>query len=576
MSGYFHAVAVDYDGTLADDQGVGEDVRAALAEARAEGRRLVLVTGRIVDELHQVFPEVEEVFDLVVAENGAVLHGSGVSRALVPPVLLGLDRALVESGIPFRRGQVLLACSASHELAVFEALRRLGSDCQLVRNRSELMVLPAGVTKGSGLAVALEELGISHHSTLGVGDAENDLALLEECEIGAAVSNAVDSLKERADVVLSQPGGQGVAGLLRGPLLHGGVRIEPKRRRIELGRSRDGQAVELPASLVNLLVSGGSGAGKSYAAGLVAERLIERDYSVCIFDPEGDHAPLGRLRGVASVGGRAPLPAPEEIAGLLRHRLHSLVVDLSLMPTRERQPYLARALAALRRHRAETGMPHWIFIDEAQAALPSGSAACDAFDPEAGGFCLVTFRPQEVCGAASESFDFLLTVAGEKGLEEEALAALTALASLGAAGEAKLRGMRLELGEAVLTRIGPEPELRVFDLGSRWVRHVRHWHKYARAQLPVQLRFYMRGPQGATGAVAANLAALHRELVLCGPEVIEHHVRGGDLSRWIRDVMRDDELADSLQEIERLAGDGAAPEELRGRLLRVIEARYLD
>jgi hydroxymethylpyrimidine pyrophosphatase-like HAD family hydrolase len=576
MSSYFHAVALDYDGTLADDEVVGEDVRAALRDARGEGRRLVLVTGRIIDELSRVFPEADELFDLVVAENGAVLHGSGVSRALVPPVLLALDRALVEAGIPFRRGQVLLACHASYELAVFEALRRLGSDCQLVRNRSELMVLPAGVTKGSGLATALEELGISQHSTLGVGDAENDLALLEECEIGVAVSNAVDSLKERADVVLARPGGQGVASLLRGPLLHGGMRVEPKRRRVQLGRARDGGGVELPASQVNVLVTGGSGAGKSYAAGLVAERLIERDYSVCIFDPEGDHAPLGRLRGVASVGGRAPLPVPEELAGLLRTRLHSLVVDLSLMPTQERQPYLVRALAALRHQRAETGLPHWIFIDEAHAALPGGSAACDAFDPESGGFCLVTFRPQEVCDRAQESFDFLLAVAGEKGLDEEALAALTGLASLGADAVAELRGMQLELGEAALARVGASPELRVFDLGPRWVRHVRHWHKYARAKLPVHLRFYMRGPQGATGAAAANLAELHRELVLCAPEVIDQHARGGDFSRWIRDVMRDDDLADALHDVERRSGAGAAPEELRTRLLRIIEARYLD
>lgn len=572
----FHAIAVDFDGTLTSDARPTPDVLAALREARDEGRRLVLATGRVIDELAQVLPGFEQLFHVVVAENGAVLHHAGVSRALAPPVPVELDEILVEQGVTFHRGQVLLGCAARHELTVFEALRELGSDCQLVRNRASLMVLPAGVTKGSGVVVALDELGISPHSTLAIGDAENDLALLEACEIGVAVSNAVDSLKERADVVLSRPAGEGVAGLLRSPLLRGGVRIEPKRRRIELGRTRTGRPVELPASQINLLIAGGSGAGKSYAAGLVAERLIERDYSVCVFDPEGDHAPLGRLRGVASVGGRAALPAPEEIPHLLRDRLHSLIVDLSLTPAAERQPYLTRALAALREQRRETGTPHWIFIDEAQTALYGGSASCEAFDPEAGGFCLVSFRPADMCAGACASFDFLLTVAGEKGVEEEALAALGEVAGIDAAGLGELRRAPLTLGEAVLVRIGPRPELEVVDLGPRWVRHVRHWHKYARSQLPVHQRFYVRSPRGATGSVAGNLAELHRELVLCGPDVIEHHTRGRDFSRWVRDVMRDEELAAAMSDVEALAGGSLSTEDIRARLLRAIEERYLD
>ena len=71
--GYFRAVALDYDGTLAD----GVVALAALAEARAQGGRVILVTGRIMSELRDVFPEVDEHVDAVVAENGALLvtHG---------------------------------------------------------------------------------------------------------------------------------------------------------------------------------------------------------------------------------------------------------------------------------------------------------------------------------------------------------------------------------------------------------------------------------------------------------------------------------------------------------------------
>ncbi len=71
--GYFRAVALDSDGTLAD----GVVALAALAEARAQGGRVILVTGRIMSELRDVLPEVDEQVDAVVAENGALLvtHG---------------------------------------------------------------------------------------------------------------------------------------------------------------------------------------------------------------------------------------------------------------------------------------------------------------------------------------------------------------------------------------------------------------------------------------------------------------------------------------------------------------------
>ena len=203
MSEFFRAVAIDYDGTLTEGDRPDEGLLAALAEVRASGRKLVLITGRILAELRRIFPDFEERFDVVVAENGAVLHRDGVSRALGAPVPFELDQPLVERGVPFRRGQVLLDCDAVHEVTVFQELHRIGSDCQLVRNRSALMVLPAGISKGSGLFEALGELGVSHHSAIGIGDAENDLSLLEQCELGVAVENAVASLKQRAAVAHS-------------------------------------------------------------------------------------------------------------------------------------------------------------------------------------------------------------------------------------------------------------------------------------------------------------------------------------------------------------------------------------
>ncbi len=193
---YFHAVAVDYDGTLATSGRPSADVLDAIAQTRADGRRVVLVTGRILAELRSAFPEVDEHFDAIVAENGAVVAASGRDRLLAAPVPAAL--------------------------AALAAVRELGLECQLISNRSALMVLPSGVSKGSGLAAALADLGISPHNTAAVGDAENDHSLLAAAELGIAVGNAVASLKTDADIVLDRPDGEAVASFLRGPVLAGG------------------------------------------------------------------------------------------------------------------------------------------------------------------------------------------------------------------------------------------------------------------------------------------------------------------------------------------------------------------
>ena len=57
-----------FDGTLADGP-VAPDTLTALAEARARGIRVILVTGRIMNELRAVFAHVEDHVDAVVAET---------------------------------------------------------------------------------------------------------------------------------------------------------------------------------------------------------------------------------------------------------------------------------------------------------------------------------------------------------------------------------------------------------------------------------------------------------------------------------------------------------------------------
>src|SRR5207248_2175882 len=145
--GYFRAVAFDYDGTLTEDGGVAPAVFAAIDRARESGLNVVIVTGRILVELREACPTLADHCDLIVAENGAVIAGRMGKRLLAPRVDARLAAAVRVRGVACRRGDVLLACAAGDELIVLEEVRHLGLDCRLVRNRDELLVLPAGVTK---------------------------------------------------------------------------------------------------------------------------------------------------------------------------------------------------------------------------------------------------------------------------------------------------------------------------------------------------------------------------------------------------------------------------------------------
>ena len=211
----YAALATDYDGTLADAGTVNAATLAALERAKRSGLRLVLVTGRELTDLFTVFPR-HTVFDRIVAENGAVLcePATGRVRTLAEPPPPALVDALTRQNVPFTTGRAILATVEPHGQAVLSAIHALGLDWHVVFNKGAVMVLPARVTKATGLASALEELNVAAELTVGVGDAENDHAFLSACGVAVAVANATPALKAEADVVTAGSHGAGVQELI--------------------------------------------------------------------------------------------------------------------------------------------------------------------------------------------------------------------------------------------------------------------------------------------------------------------------------------------------------------------------
>jgi HAD superfamily hydrolase (TIGR01484 family) len=212
----YHVLACDYDGTLARDGHVDKTTVSALERLLQSGRKLILVTGRELDELLDLFPEIT-LFARVVAENGGLLYrpaGNEETLLCTPPPQDFLQ-ALHERGVaPVSTGRAIVATWRPQETEVLRAIQDLGLELQVIFNKDAVMVLPSGVNKATGLTAALTELGISPHQAVGVGDAENDHSFLNLCACAAAVANALPALKETADVVLAADHGAGVAELI--------------------------------------------------------------------------------------------------------------------------------------------------------------------------------------------------------------------------------------------------------------------------------------------------------------------------------------------------------------------------
>ncbi len=210
------ALASDYDGTLATDGRVNQETVAALERLRGSGRKLILVTGRELDDLLRTFEQIY-LFDRVVAENGALLYNPATHEEKLlgskPPEQFVTQ--LRDRGVdPLSVGRAIIATWHPHETKVIEVIRELGLELQVIFNKGAVMVLPAGVNKASGLKAALTELGLAPHNTVGIGDAENDRAFLSLCECGVAVANALDMLKQGADVVTKGARGAGVVEII--------------------------------------------------------------------------------------------------------------------------------------------------------------------------------------------------------------------------------------------------------------------------------------------------------------------------------------------------------------------------
>lgn len=402
----FQALACDYDGTLATHGHVGEDIVAALKTLRRSGRKLLMVTGRRLEELLTVFNHAA-LFDWIVAENGALLYRPATKEEVVlaEPPLPEFIQLLKSRGVtPIEVGRVIVATWTPHETTVLEVIRDLGLGMQIILNKGAVMVLPADVSKATGLRHALDKMGISPHNVASVGDAENDHALLAIAECGVAVANALEAVKLRADVVTVSDHGAGVAELIAQLVQDDLASWAPRlnRHAVTLGTAKDGQPFRLASVGATRRIVARSADSLARWVNTFLTALSAAGYQWTLVTDATREA-LAERRALPE--GETPAASNEEAFASLIDPQRNAVIHCTSQNDSERIDYLQSLIPQLTELWSNTGRPHWVVWMDAASLLRGAEVDFAALTPKHGVMLAqVADRPEPIAAPDAPPF----------------------------------------------------------------------------------------------------------------------------------------------------------------------------
>ncbi|RLL67904.1 HAD family hydrolase [Streptomyces sp. Z26] len=257
----YRLIATDLDGTLLrSDDSISRRTRDALDAACARGAAHIVVTGRAVPWTKRILADLGHT-GLAVCGQGAQVYHAGEQRLLTSvtldrqlaglalarieaetgPLALaasrdGLDGAVVVGpGFPQGDGPLEVLVTDDPAELWAEPLNKVYlwhpelSDDELARTAREsagdlvgvvmagpgvVELLPLGLSKARGLAVAARSLGVHASETLAFGDMPNDIPMFAWAAHGVAMANAHTELRSVADEVTESNDADGIAVVL--------------------------------------------------------------------------------------------------------------------------------------------------------------------------------------------------------------------------------------------------------------------------------------------------------------------------------------------------------------------------
>ena len=253
----YRLIALDIDGTLLNSKKqVAPDTLEAVRRAAAAGITVVFCTGRAVSELEEFYGLLPEIRYAVFASGSGLydiqkreafsLRGIPRTQAeeimalagtkdLMPQIVLA-DRDVIQSShmdaldhyhMGIYRPLYQRAMTLTPDIFAFfracrdeilkinmyhaDRLERIRTRAQLEHLQMEkvysevssLECSALGVNKGTGLLRLCDALGIERAASAAVGDAENDIPMLQMAGLGVAMGNGTDAVKNAADRVVA-------------------------------------------------------------------------------------------------------------------------------------------------------------------------------------------------------------------------------------------------------------------------------------------------------------------------------------------------------------------------------------
>lgn len=258
----YKLVAIDMDGTLLkDDKTISERTKNAIQSARAMGVTVVLATGRPIEGVSRYLEELNmySEHDYVLTYNGALIQRTESKESIAKIALEGSDLHYLkklsdelevnihafseEKGLVTPKNSKYTEVEADinnieiHEInidtvsnneviikammidepeilgpAIEKLPKEVFEKYTVVRSTPYFLeFLNKEVNKGVGVEMLAKHLGLKKEEVMTLGDAGNDLHMIEYAGLGIAMGNAFDEVKEAANYITDTNENDGVA-----------------------------------------------------------------------------------------------------------------------------------------------------------------------------------------------------------------------------------------------------------------------------------------------------------------------------------------------------------------------------
>ncbi|ATD54507.1 sugar-phosphatase [Clostridium chauvoei] len=261
----YKLIALDMDGTLLrEDKSISERTKLAIQKAREKGVTVVLATGRPIEGVSR-YLEILDMYrdnDYVLSYNGALVQKTKSKEVVSKVSLKGQDvhdlyKLSKENGVnihAFSEIQGLITPKISKYTEVeatingidvsekdFNSIDKEEVIAKIMMIDEPEILAPAtenlpkeiyekytvvrstpyfleflnkDANKGTGLELLAKHLGIKREEVIAMGDAGNDLHMIEYAGLGVAMGNSFEEVKEAADYITATNEEDGVAKVI--------------------------------------------------------------------------------------------------------------------------------------------------------------------------------------------------------------------------------------------------------------------------------------------------------------------------------------------------------------------------